>query len=561
MRSTSFLIGAAALAALALSACSSKESGSSSGSPYGGTLIISMPGDAPTLFPPYVSEQNGHLIEDLIFDRLARIGPDNSGIGDKGFTPELADKWTWSPDSLSITFSLDPKARWHDGKPVTAKDVQYTFKVNSDPAYSSPNAPLLQNIDSVAIRDSLTPVFYFKKHTPGQFFDVAFQLLIIPEHVYGAIAPKDLRTADATRRPIGTGQYRLVRWDAGQRIELDADTTNFRGRPKLDRVILVATSDPMAGVTQILSGQADVMDAFPLDQAPKLDSNKFAKPILRPVPAYAFLGMNRFARKSHTAPSPIFGDVRVRRAMSMAVDREAMLRNIFGSIGRIGYGPFPMTLPYADSSTKVPPYDTTAAKALLDSAGWRVGSNGIRVKNGVPLKFSIMVPVTSAPRRQYAVLIQAQLRKVGAQVDIDALDPKADLDRRDTGDFDAILDAFSPDPTPNGEKQNWSSAGIGPSGQNGLRYSNPKVDALMDSASATTDPGREKALMLRAHQLIIDDVPAIWLYDYTNVLAVGRRFDIPPMRADGWWTTIPEWSVPPSKRIDRDRIGLGAAKQ
>src|SRR5581483_4812716 len=99
-----------------------------------------------------------------------------------------------------------------------------------------------------------------------------------------------------------------------------------------------------------------------------------------------------------------------------------------------------------------------------------------------------------------------------------------------------------------------STAGIGPTGQNALRYSNHTVDALMDSAAATTDPARVKSLMLRAHQLIIDDVPALWLYDYANILAEPRRFDIPPMRADGWWTNIPDWSVPPDKRIDRDKI-------
>lgn len=563
MRSTTSLFAAAALAgfaAFALSACSSKENGGGNGSPYGGTLILAAPGDASTLFPPYIMEQNGVVVQDLVFDRLARIGPDNSNIGDKGFTPELAKSWTWSPDSLSIAFSLDPKARWHDGKPVTATDVQYTFKVFTDPAVASPVAPLLKNIDSVAIRDSLTPVFYFKKHTPGQFFDAAFELVILPEHVYGSIPAKELRTAEATRHLVGSGQFRFVRWDAGQRIELEADTANFRGRPKLDRIILLALADPAAAAAQILSGQADVMDNFPVDQAAKLDSNKYAKPVINALTAYAFMGMNPYARKSHTTPHPVFGDVRVRRALSMAVDRQGMLRNIFGNLGRIGYGPFSMAIPYADSATNVPAYDTTAAKALLDSAGWRMGANGVRAKNGVPLKFSLTVPVTSLPRRAYAVLIQEQLRKLGAQVDIDVIDPKAMIDRKLGGDFDAVLDAFNPDPTPTAEMQNWSTADIGPTGQNSLRYSNRTVDALMDSASTSYDPARVKSLMLRAHQRIVADAPAIWLYDYVSVLAIGRRFDYPPLRAQGWWTNLADWSVPPAKRIDRDRIGLAPAK-
>jgi peptide/nickel transport system substrate-binding protein len=266
------------------------------------------------------------------------------------------------------------------------------------------------------------------------------------------------------------------------------------------------------------------------------------------------------ARKSFSVPHPILGDVRVRRALSMGVDREAMLRNVFGAIGHLGHGPFSIALPFADSSTNVPKFDTTAAKALLDSAGWRVGPNGTRAKNGAPLRFSVMFPGTSIPRRRYAVLLQEQFRKIGAQLDIDQLDPKAMLDRRNAGDFDAILDAFSPDPNAAGAKQNWATSGIGPTGQNSLIYSNKTVDALLDSAAASSDPAKVKAIMLRAHQRIIDDAPAIWLYDYVTVTAINRRFDYPPMRADGWFTTLPDWTVPPAKRIDRDRIGLASAK-
>jgi peptide/nickel transport system substrate-binding protein len=383
----------------------------------------------------------------------------------------------------------------------------------------------------------------------------------MPEHVYGKVPVEELRTSEVTRTPIGSGRFRFVRWEGGQRIELIADTANYRGRAKLDRVISLAVSDPSSSAAQILSGQADVMMAFPLDQASKLDSNKFATAVIMPQIPYAFFGMRLFARKSNTVPHPVFGDVRVRRALSMAVDRSAMLQNVFNGTGRLGHGPFSMVLPFADSSTHTIPYDTSAANALLDSAGWRVGANGVREKNGVPLKFQVEVPGTSVPRRQYALLLQGYLQKVGVQMDIDVVDINALLDRRSTGDFDAIIDAFSPDPDAGGAIQNWGTAGIGPQGQNTLHYSNKKVDVLFDSAAASSDPAKVKAYMLRAHQQIIDDAPAIWLYDYASITAIARRFEYPPMHADGWWVTVPDWTVPPAKRIDRDRIGLATPKQ
>ena len=545
-------------ALIVLAACTSKEGSQSAGAP-GGTMIFAAPSDAADIFPPFVSETVGRFVQDQIFDRLAEIDTELTTVGDKGFSPRLAKSWTWASDSLSIAFSIDPRARWHDGKSVTAADVRYSLKVFVDPKVGSPVAPTLTNLDSVSVRDSLTAVVWFKKHTPEQFYDVAYQLIIMPEHVYGAIPAEQLHTSDAIRKLVGTGRFRLVRWDAGARIELVSDTANFRGRAKLDRVILIKT-DPQTAAAQMLSGQADFMEGFPIDQVAKLDSNAVARPLPVQLFAYTFMVMNVYAPKSKTQAHAIFSDRRVRHALSMAVDRVAMLHNFFGEHGRLGHGPFPMALPAADSSIRVPPYDTVAAKALLDSAGWRVGPDGIRVKNGRPLHFSMISTTSSLPRRRYGVLLQEAFRRIGAQVDFDILDPQAYTPRMFGGDFDALLGSYNTDPSASGTKQNWGTAGIGENGQNWFRYSNAKVDALLDSATAAFDPDASKAYSRRAFQAIADDYPAIWLYDLAPVHAVSRRFDLAPIRSDEWWANLADWSVPPTKRIDRDRIGLAQPK-
>lgn len=554
MRTSLVVIAVAAL----FTACSSKE-GSDSAAPTGGTMIIDVANDAVDLFPPYVGDQTGRMVQDLVFERLAEIGPELLTIGDKGFAPLLAKSWTWAPDSLSILFSLDPRARWHDGKPVTASDVRYSLKTFIDPKVGSPVAPLLTNLDSVSVRDSLTAVVWFKKHTPEQFYDVAYQLIIIPEHVYGAIPAEQLHTSEVTRKPVGSGRFRFVRWDAGTRIELVADAANYHGRPKLDRLIITPITPP-AAAAQILGGQADFMDAFPITQISKLDSSKAARALTLPQLAYAFLGMNQYDPKSKKNAHRIFSDVRVRRALSMAVDRGGMLRNVFGDKGRLGHGPFPMIAASGDSTLRVPPFDTVAAAALLDSAGWRVGSKGLRTKNGQPLRFSLLVPTSSLFRVRYAVLLQEQLRRIGAQVDVDQLEPNTMGARQQAYDFDAIMGGFQTDPSPGGAKQNWSTAGIGPAGQNTLRYSNRAVDALLDSATSAFDPAQMKRYASRAYQTIIDDAPAIWLYDFVVFPAVNRRFVTAPLRSDEWWANLADWYIPPDKRIDRDRIGLTPPK-
>ncbi len=501
--------------------------------------------------------QRGRLVQDLVFDRLAEIDDDLHTVGDKSFTPRLAEKWTWAPDSLSIAFSINPRARWHDGLPVTAADVRYSVKTFLDPKVASSAASAMQNIDSVSVRDSLTAVVWFKRHTPEQFYDLAYQVLVFPEHVYGKILPESLRTSDAATHPIGSGRFRFGKWERGVRLELLADTANYRGRPKLDRVVVVRT-DPAASIAQVLGGQVDMMEQYPADQYAKLDSNTNARPIVVPQQSYAFFGMNLHTRKSKTVPHPIFSDVRVRRALSMAVNREAMLANVFGGMGRLSHGPFVKFEPYADTTLKLLPYDTTAAKALLDSAGWRAGADGIRAKSGKPLRFSALVLTSSTQRTRYAVLIQEQLRKLGVQMDLDQVDFNTFRPRYQSSDFEAVMGGVSADPSPTGVKQVWGSAGVGE--QNVLGYSNTRVDALLDSAALAFDAVKSKHYTSSAFQQIIDDAPAVWLYDLVAVDAVNRRFTVQPMRADGWWSKLDEWSIPSDKRIDRDRIGLTPSK-
>lgn len=546
-----------------LAACTSTEGVKSSGTAAGGTMIYAAPGDVTDIFPPFIADQNGAVVEALVFDHLADISRDLRTEGDKGFTPRLAKSWTWATDSLSITFSLDPRARWHDGKPVTAADVRYSLKVFTDSAAGSPAAPLLSNVDSASVKDSSTVTLWFKKHTPEQFYDVAYQLYIVPEHVYGAVPLDKLRTSELTRKPIGSGPFRFVQWQSDVRLELVADTANYHGRPLLDRIIITPVSDPAVMRTQLLTAQADFMQNFPLDLLAQLDSSKVAKRVSAPVLQYVYMGMNLYARKSNNQSHPIFGDVRVRRALSMAVDRVQLLQSVFGEQGHISHGPFPMTLAAADSTIKLPPFDTTWANALLDSAGWRRGQNGMRSKFGAPLRFSLMYPVTSVPRKAYAVLIQEQLRRAGVQVEIDPVDIKVFLGKIQSGklagDFDAMINSFGTDPSPSDTKQAWGTVGIGVQGQNAVRYSNPRVDALLDSMTQAFDPAKARAYASRAFQQIADDAPAVWLYDTFSIHAANRRIALGALRADGWWYLLDTWSIPADQRIDRDKIGLKPA--
>ena len=187
-----------------LAACSPDHSGDGGGD-AGGTIIVSMGSDAGTLFPVTVQDETGKAVTELLFDHLAEIGDGMATIGDAGFQPRLAKSWDWARDSMSIAFHIDPAARFHDGVPVRASDVRYSFKLVRDTTVASMIAPLVSNIDSVSTPDSLTATFWFKRHQPEEFYDVAYQISVLPEHVYGKVAAADMKTSEVLRHPVGSG--------------------------------------------------------------------------------------------------------------------------------------------------------------------------------------------------------------------------------------------------------------------------------------------------------------------------------------------------------------------
>ncbi|HEU4997229.1 MAG TPA: peptide ABC transporter substrate-binding protein [Gemmatimonadaceae bacterium] len=540
---------------LVLSGACADRAGTADRAATGGTIVVVVPGNEPSpLFPPLTIDIISKMLIDQIYDRLAEIGPGMNTVGDAGFQPRLARSWTWSPDSLSIAFDIDPRARWHDGKPVRASDVAFTVSLDKDPKTATQLSAIIANVDSVTVRDSLTAVAWFHKRTPEQFYDFVYQVQILPEHILKDIPRDKLGTSEVIRKPIGTGRFRFARWEPGVRIELVADTANFRGRAKLDRVIVALAADAGSATTQLMSGQADWFENIQPDLIARLDSAAPVRPVRYQGTQYAYMGMNQRDPKRLTAPHPIFSDRQVRRALSMALDRQAMLKNMFDTLGVLGLGPFTRGL--ADTTVVQIPFDRAHAAALLDSAGWRPGPDGIRVKNGKPLAFGLLTPTSSAPRMRYAVMIQEQLKSVGVRVDIESMDFTGLIARLEAKNFDAAMMSTGSDPARAAIKQNWATEGIGKGLQNQVSYSNRVFDALIDSAIVTFDKKRSDQYAHRAYQTLVDDAPAVWLYDILTIAGAQKRLRPEGMRPDGWWVGLADWWIPANERIERDRIGL-----
>ncbi len=544
---------------LALAACTDRTAqptASAGAGDEGGTIVISTAADAGSLLPTLVTSITDREVTDLLFDRLAEIGYSLNTVGDKDFSPQLAERWEWASDSMSIVFHINPKARWHDGAPVRASDVRYSFGLIRDSTVGSPIASLVSNVDSVSVRDSLTAVVWYKHHVPEQFYDFVYQVVVVPEHILSNTPGAQLKSADVTRRGIGSGQFRLAKWEPGVRLELVADTANYRGRPKVDRILFLVSPDYNAAATRFFSGEADVLEGLRADLIPKMATDTTRRVIRFPSLNYSYLRFNAVDPTAPSRPHPIFGDRAVRRALSMAIDRRAMLRNVFDTIGHLAYGPFPTASSLADSTLSQLPYDTMQARALLNGAGWRVGPDGIRVKNGRRLEFALATPSSSAIRHQYAVLIQDALRRVGAAVRIDESDFPSFTAGQLARTHDAEMGSYNPDPSVSALRQSWATAGIGGDGQNYGSYSNPVVDALIDSAMTSFDAARTEDFAHRAFNRIIQDAPAVWLYENPSMAGVARRIHTTRIRADGYWSGLADWFIPAAERTARDRLGL-----
>jgi peptide/nickel transport system substrate-binding protein len=547
------------IAALALAGCgdaAQKQPAAAGPNDIGGTLVIASPSEAEILIPSLQVSINDKQVTDLLYDRLAEIGDDLNAVGDKGFKPQLAARWEWAPDSLSIVFHLDPRARWHDGKPVRASDVQYSVGLIKDPAYGSPVAPQITNLDSVAVRDSLTAVAYFRQRTPEQFYDLVYQVSIVPRHILGDTPAAQLKNAEVGRKGIGSGRFRLTHWEPGKRLEVVADTANYRGRPKLDRIVFSPTPDFNSAVNRFFAGDADMFEQLRSEHLTRLATDPARRPVRYPTLQYAYLALNLSDPKQPGHPHPIFGDRVVRRALTMAVDRRSMLRNVFDTLGVLSYGPFPRALRVADTTLPQLAYDTLRARALLDSAGWTAGPDGVRSKLGRRLEFALMTPVSSAARMQYAVLLQDAFRRVGAAMTVDKVDFGGFVAKQNSRAFDAEMNVYGMDPSVSGFKQTWTTAGIGNGGSNFSSYSNPTVDALIDSAITTFDFARTRAFTRRAFEIIIEDAPGIWLYEPPTIAGIHKRVRTTAMRPDAYWSGIADWWIPAAERSARDSIGL-----
>ena len=550
------LTGSTIALLVAVAACDQSKRASGEEAAPGGSLIVAIQTDIGHIVPPAIGQVEQKLVADQVFEPLAWLG--DEGRVDDGFRPALADSWSWERDSTVLVFHMNPAARWHDGRPVRASDVRLTFSLYSDPAVGSPERQPLARIDSVTARDSLTPVFWFGSRYPEQLFDAAARMLIVPEHALADEPRTTLATSAFGRSAIGSGRFRVAKWDPKTAIELVADTTHYRGRPKLDRVIFANTPDPNAMLTRFSAGELDAAEIVNSEHFRTLTARPELGARILPAFDYAFLQFNLRDPRQRNRAHALFGDVAVRRALTMALDRDRLVRSQFDSLARVALGPMTHAQALADTTVATIPFDSTGAARMLDSLGWTLpAGKAIRERAGQPLRFSVIVPTVSRNRMSMIVRVQEALRRIGVEVVVDALEPNTFMARLAKRDFDAAFNGTRAEVSLAGLQAYWTTnAANDPAGRNSGSYRSALFDAHLDSSLSAHNAAQARAHASAAFETIIADAPAIWLYEMRSAPVVHKRFRTAHMVPGAWWVGIADWWIPTAERIDRDRIGL-----
>jgi peptide/nickel transport system substrate-binding protein len=476
-----------ALSALALMAGCAADRSNASAELRGATLAIA---ESSKTLSEAVRDGWGR---ELLFLRL--IDPVEGGAGHA-----LAQTWERSADSRSWTLRLRQDLRWEDGLPVTAADVKFALDLFQHPQVSLSLPLRVQAPDDFVV--------VIEADQPVRIGDLAW-LYALPRHLLGDADPAAFASWPFWERPVGNGPYRLVRHIPATAAEFTVSETYTGPRPRLDAVLL--RFGVGAGLTDLLSGQVDFMNIMTPADAMKVSADPRFRlsPMFWPQMQVAILWRN---------DHPLFADPRVRRALTMAVDRRT-LAQVLG---------LPEDTPISDAihtprqmrEGRLPdplPYDTAAARELLTQAGWEDrDGDGILERDGRPFRFTLLAPNMGFGTQQSAVYLGDQLRRVGVDARIMPLDYTIVLERMRNGEFEAVLERLFLQPA-------MLQRMFGQDGENRLRYRDAEFSALAERALLLADPDDDPAMYARMTELFRRDMPVTTLFPLTGMAAVHRR--------------------------------------
>ena len=496
---------------------------------YGDAIRVGSIGDASTLIPMLASDSASQSIISLVYNGLVRYNKNLEVEGD------LAERWDISDDGKTITFYLRKNVKWHDGKPFTAHDVMFTYKVMVDPKTPTAYAGDFQQVKKAEVLDDYTfRVQYEQPFAPAL---ISWSMAMVPRHL---LEGQDIVTSPLGRHPIGTGPYRFVKWTTGQEIILEDNPDYYEGKPYIseynDRII----PDPATMFLELKSGGIDWMGLTPIQYKRQTTGKEFNENFNKYKYVsfgYTYLGYNLL--------SPLFQDKRVRQALTYAINKQSIIEGVLLGLGVVATSPYKPDSWVYNPNVKKYPYNPDEAKELLKEAGWEDSDgDSILDKDGRPFSFTILTNQGNTQRTSAGVIIQDNLKKVGIEVKVRVVEWAAFLKEFiNKKNFEAVILGWSVPQDPD-LYDVWHSTKTKETELNFISYKNPEVDRLLNLARHTFDREKRKEYYYKLQDILAEEQPYTFLYVPDSLQCVNSRFyGIEPAPAGITYNFI-KWYVP-----------------
>lgn len=500
------------------------------------TIVVGMQEVAGVFNPWFASTAYDGYVNTAIFNLILEQDFDGS------LTEGLAESYDVSDDGMFYTFNLRKDVTFTDGTPLTAHDVEFAYYVLSDPTYDG-----YDDISTVAIKgfdeykngdaDTIEGITVIDDYTiqiettelkATALRDMAL-IAVLPKHYYGADYSKGNLNGikELNQKPLGSGQYIFESYTAGQDVRLTANENYFKGAPKIKKLIFKPTT-PETNIAMLQTGETDfeVGISVNADNIEVLESLGFVDYSLLLNNGYGYIGIN------HSLPK--FQDVRVRQALAYGLNREDIVYAYsqgHANVLNVPQSKLSWAYPEDESIFDPYPFDPEKAKQLLDEAGWEVGNDGYRYKDGE--KFVIHFAATSPNEVNDAIIPYAteNYKELGIEFIPEQLEFNAVSDKVTNGNVEMYFMAWNLDAEP--DPTTFFHTG-GYYNRPGNSYSNPKVDELIEAGLKVLDQEERKEIYKELYQILNEDLPYIYMYQRYNMNSVNSRiqgFEISPYRS------------------------------
>lgn len=471
----------------------------------------------PKVIAPFIErDYSGALVHEPVLETLVAINPETFE-----YEPYLAESYEISADGLRFRFRLRPGVCFSDGHPMTAADVLFSFNtlMNTD-VDAAPLRSYFTRVKECRKIDDRTVEFTMSEPYFQAMGFIGAGLMIIPEHIY-----KFEKGADYNNRGdvlVASGPYRLERWDRGQQIVMVRNEHYWGERPTFDRLIFKFITNPQAAFQAFQSSQIDWFNPDPeqflkFSQDPEFLKSFIAFKYQRPGSGYSFIGYNE--------ERPMFKDKLTRQALTMLIDRQAVIDTLLRGIGTLTSGHFSPVTPQNDPSIKPWPYDPAAARKRLEEAGWKPGPDGVLVRDGGRFEFALSMGANNPVGERMANYVKEQFARAGIRMSITPSEfaiLNMNLDERK---FDAVMMSWaSAAETESDPYQIWHSDSIANRGSNFISFRNAESDRLIDEARRTLDTDKRMALWHQWQALIHQEQPYTFLLARQERIFINGRF-------------------------------------